>query len=488
MKSSSNPKFTAPEAAIVVREWIVTNGADSIREQYPLFNPLWLPEPERLVYHAALNVEERGEVASIVSIFAELEKLGQMEKAGGPGAVIGSDHVWHVVEQEINKLHECWKRREQARIARDLGNLSISANEAQAQLELLADSWVGEKPYEVFSPSEMDAYSFENDPSGLLGIEDEWRWMRKGGAGLIFGPSGDGKSTLTIDASVSWALGKKWFGVSPRHPMKSLIVQAENDFGDVAETMKEIAGRHGIKAADLEGKIVVVCVSSKTGIAFTSLLNRLLKKYQVDLVWIDPLFSFAGQDLSLQQPTSQFLREYLDPVVRRRKVAAFLVHHSGKPPRGQRDRDQLDISNTYFGSVELSAYPRAIMGLHKRGDGSFELFASKRGKRAGLVNLDGDQVERIILKHADKGIGWDQLPGDPEKAGDEQEGGKGRPTADRMVEFVKCRQKAAPYSKELCASAASEIAGVMKIGVRQVRSYEHNLKAMLPFINSLSFK
>jgi hypothetical protein len=481
MSTSTPPSYTDPVANKTVKEWIITNGVESLIEKYPSFNPLWIEDDERIIYHAALDIEERGGVANSVTICEELDNRKLFKDQGGTipfEFVSGADHAWVSVELMIHKLHKVWINREMNEIAKAISN-GITPEEAQDRLELLSDSWVGEKPYEEFDLEKMDAYKAENDPAGLLGIDGKWRWMMKGGCGLIFGPSGKGKSSLRDDAVVAWALGKSWFGISPRRSMKSLIIQAENDFGDEAEMLQGIAQKHGVSIGDLKEKIVIVSVSGKTGLAFTALLNRLLKKHQVDLVWIDPLFSFAGQDLSLQRPASEFLREFLDPVVKRHGVGAFLIHHTGKPKQ-QQERDQLDLSNTFFGSVELSAYPRAMIALIERKGGAFELFASKRGKRAGLQTLDGDQVEKIIIKHADEGIGWEQLPGGSEDSEDGENRGK-----DRLEEYVKFRKRFSPYTKELVRECRERIMQEMSLGERSVKLYEARFKKLHDICNSM---
>ena len=41
-----------------------------------------------------------------------------------------------------------------------------------------------------------------------------------------------------MQMAVSWALGKEVFGIKPVKPLKSLLIQAENDFGDVSEMLR----------------------------------------------------------------------------------------------------------------------------------------------------------------------------------------------------------------------------------------------------------
>jgi len=52
---------------------------------------------------------------------------------------------------------------------------------------------------------------------------------------LVVGPTGIGKSTSTMQAALCWAVGREHFGVVPARPLRSLIIQSENDHGDLAE-------------------------------------------------------------------------------------------------------------------------------------------------------------------------------------------------------------------------------------------------------------
>ena len=55
---------------------------------------------------------------------------------------------------------------------------------------------------------------------------------------LFVGQSGIGKSSLAMQMAVSWALGKEVFGIKTVKPLKSLLIQAGNDFGDVSEMLR----------------------------------------------------------------------------------------------------------------------------------------------------------------------------------------------------------------------------------------------------------
>ena len=106
--------------------------------------------------------------------------------------------------------------------ALNIGAKSWQAFEAEIQAEAIGDRIL---------LSELAEFDAENDPDNILGN----RWLCKGGSCLFVGQSGIGKSSLCMQMSMNWALGRTTFGIRPERPLKSLIVQAENDRGDVAE-------------------------------------------------------------------------------------------------------------------------------------------------------------------------------------------------------------------------------------------------------------
>jgi hypothetical protein len=70
------------------------------------------------------------------------------------------------------------------------------------------------------------------DPSVLIGN----RWLSRGDIAILASTSGMGKSSLSIQAATTWALGRDLFGgFKPHRPIKSLIMQAEDGEGDIAE-------------------------------------------------------------------------------------------------------------------------------------------------------------------------------------------------------------------------------------------------------------
>ena len=74
----------------------------------------------------------------------------------------------------------------------------------------------------------------ENDPAELL----RYRFLCRGSGLLLVGPTGIGKSSLEMQFMILWALGREAFGIRPKGPLRSLLVQAENDDGDLGRNAR----------------------------------------------------------------------------------------------------------------------------------------------------------------------------------------------------------------------------------------------------------
>ena len=269
---------------------------------------------------------------------------------------------------------------------------------------------------------EILAFEESNDPNLVLGN----RYLCKGGSCLIIGPSGIGKSSLNTQLAILWALGRPAFGITPVRPLKSLIIQAENDKGDLREMIRGVMDSVGVNAFDtlpeyelLAKNLVPHSNDSATGQEFVGIAHRLIDIHKPDLVWIDPVLSFIGADVSKQEVCSQFFRNWLNPISSATGVVWMCVHHTGKPP-GQKDRQawaHTDHSYAGIGSSEMVNWARAVMVLRPINDHQFELKLSKRGKRAGATHPDGQPTSTLYIQHGDGGIHWKQIdpPEDPKK-------------------------------------------------------------------------
>jgi len=312
----------------------------------------------------------------------------------------------------LSRLPNCIRMGARQRLlAVDLGKASFSEWQADRAID-----GVGQ-PVTI---NELMNFNAEADPNSILGS----RWLCKGGAAMFIGPSGIGKSTLLTQAAVEWGMGRDCFGIKPIKPLKSLILQAENDVGDIAEQMQGILGGMGLDEFEheqefdmLKDNIVFVRDTIHTGKAFTEAMRQLIDYHKPDLVWIDPLLSFLGDDVSKQSVCSQFLRNWINPIAETTGVVFMMVHHTGKPPKDAKAMESWTASDYAYlgtGSSELTNWARAVCVLRQLDDETFQLKLAKRGKRAGATDLNGEPTTDIYLKHGTSGIRWIQENAPPE--------------------------------------------------------------------------
>lgn len=245
-----------------------------------------------------------------------------------------------------------------------------------------------------------------DDPNELL----RQRYLCRGGGLLLVGPTGIGKSSLAMQAMVLWAIGRAMFGIQPVKPLKSLLIQAENDEGDLAE-MRDgvIAGLHlteSERGMAMEN-VIVAREDERTGMAFFfGAVRPLLEAHRPDLLWIDPALAYLGGEVGSQKDVGGFLRNMLNPLLREFNCAAVVVHHTNKPPSGKEKPEWSAGDFAYLGggSAEWANWARAVLGLRSLGSHSvFELRAGKRGARLGWKESDGEsKAFAKIIAHADE--------------------------------------------------------------------------------------
>lgn len=256
----------------------------------------------------------------------------------------------------------------------------------------------------------------KGDPGELL----ERRFLCRGGALLLAGPTGVGKSTFGEQCEMLWALGRPAFGITPARPLSSLLIQAENDEGDLAELRDGIiAGlRLSPDEARLVGERILVCrEDGSVGRLFLDgVVRPLLKTYQPDLVFIDPALAFLGGDTNSQKDVGGFLRNGLQPLLREFECGAVITHHTSKPPAAK-DRKGgwrgSDLAYSGSGSAEWANWPRAVLALEGTSTpGEFRLHAAKRGGRLGWRERDGETPAFVkLVRHSRKRgvICWEEV-------------------------------------------------------------------------------
>lgn len=276
---------------------------------------------------------------------------------------------------------------------------------------------------EWFDLEALDSFDPLSDPTVLVGKAR--RWLCEGYAVSIVGFSGTGKSSLMMQIATSWALGQSVFGLAPVRALRTLILQAENDGGDIAESWQgSTCKMTESQKTKLKQNIAIVRDTKHIGSAFPEFLEALILRHQAEVVWIDPLLAYAGFDIADQSLTTEWLRTQVDPVLKRTKAAMIYMHHTTKPKSAD-DLDSMTPSQLAYlgaGSAEWVNYSRDAGFLYRtKGEPARYKFGfSKRASRCGLENVDGERSKSgfIYLQHSpeDKVLRWEHAPSGMEVA------------------------------------------------------------------------
>lgn len=250
-------------------------------------------------------------------------------------------------------------------------------------------------------------FDFVADPGEEL-IGPHRYLCRKGGL-LMVAQTGAGKSVWIAQAGVCFSCGRSFLGMVPTRPLKVLLIQAENDGGDISSFREGVLSHLRLTEAEraLVGEnFLVVTETARTGDAF---LNEVvapnLEQHRPDLLLIDPALSFLGGEASSQVDVGGFLRNGLNPLLAEHNCGTIIVTHVPKPSSEREKWQGNDYAYAAFGSSEWSNWARAILVLvSTKTEGVFELRAAKRGARLRWIDNNGQPT---TLKH----LSWSREEG-----------------------------------------------------------------------------
>jgi hypothetical protein len=230
-----------------------------------------------------------------------------------------------------------------------------------------------------------------NDPDELL----KHRYLCRGGGLLLVGQTGIGKSSLGLQLAIKWALGQPAFGFEPAKPLKSLVFQAENDSGDIAEMRDGVFNGLNLSEKEqeaAESNIHIKQEDELMGEEFFKMMEGQISSLKPDIIWIDPVLSYLGGDMCSQKDVGDFLRNRLNPLIHRYNCGAVVIHHTNKISNSP-DKPITDPAYLGAGSAEWANWSRAILALRKTDVANlFELVAGKRGARLKWKAADGESL------------------------------------------------------------------------------------------------
>ena len=237
------------------------------------------------------------------------------------------------------------------------------------------------------------------------------RFLCRKGSLLLVGNTGIGKSSLTTQLMMHWAVGAGCLGIVPAGPLKSLLIQGENDELDLIEMRDGVAGG---MALDAERQAAIndnVVVWQETGLCGENFCNQvvagLLEEHRPDLLWIDPVLQYLGGDGNNQEAVGYFLRQLLSPLIHQHNCGLVLIHHTAKPKPSRSASPASLSAYDAAGSAEFSNWPRAVLSLKSTSrQGQYSLIAGKRGNRLNWKLADGVTAayERSVRHSIEPGV------------------------------------------------------------------------------------
>lgn len=311
------------------------------------------------------------------------------------------------IRPAISILAEKHQARQLIYIARDITAKALSgafkpselATSFQAQAKALLEGNTGQTTTQRMQLADLLNFDRHNDQNNLIGN----RWLCRGGSLLFSGQAGCGKSSLVTSMIVNWALGKPLWGIKPVKPLRIVLLQSENDGGDLGEQWQDVLNAMHLTLGEqqmLFENVFIYREAVKTGDAFGQLIEDLVKTHSADLLVCDPLLGFAGGDVSKQEFCSHFLRHILQPCLMRTGCALIAVHHQNKPPK--KGDGNVQATYDFTGSSELANWFRstAILRREDPEQPHFIFKLGKRGGRAGMRDGQGMFTESLRIRHS----------------------------------------------------------------------------------------
>jgi len=258
---------------------------------------------------------------------------------------------------------------------------------------------------------------------------------------LFVGPSGIGKSSASIQADLCWSAGREAFGIAPSGALKILQIQAENDDGDLHEMVRGVYEAQNFSEEEerlCRENLLVASEKARTSDTFlTDVVRPLLQEHQPDILRIDPLLAYLGNDPTETKALAAFCRSGLNPLLEEFKCAVILNHHT--PKTTNRDTSTWRASDWMYsgaGGADLSNWSRAILVIEPTDNPSaFRFIGAKRGKRLGWRDNEGASEYQRIFCHSENSIAWREST-EEERVNARSKKEKGRATDLQLLAFV----------------------------------------------------
>lgn len=251
-------------------------------------------------------------------------------------------------------------------------------------------------------------------------------WGRRKSYSMLIASSGIGKSVISTQLFVPWALGKPGIiGSAPLHPLNVAFIQTEDDDTEMGEFRRDHRlGYQSEKWSDEDikkGEYLVWDWSRyfkyKSDDEFLKCLELSLRRYPQDVVVINPFHDVMTADINDNTDLKKFVVHGLLKIANDFGVFFLIVHHTNKPnfsnikQGGPWGADDLAAYAGAGGAV-LTNSARSVIFIRRCTpkecaiENSFMLIGAKRGNRLGWKDFDGKNTNKRIIAYSPDYIHW----------------------------------------------------------------------------------
>lgn len=234
------------------------------------------------------------------------------------------------------------------------------------------------------------------------------RWGVRGTVSMHISTTGTGKSVLQTQSALSFAAGIPCCGLTPTRPLRTWIVQSEDDEDRVAWDRDDILSLLHETHPDVDwdaaaDSVTFLDYTGHTGADFLETLDIDLYTDTPDCLIINPMNAYFGGSLKEGADCSAFFKggklngdhtQGLEAILKKHKVWGWIFAHTGKPPSSSEIKDWLkDPFSAYkmCGASEIADSVRSIITFLKvpGTDGVFSFSAGKNGNGLGWTDPNG---------------------------------------------------------------------------------------------------
>ena len=245
-------------------------------------------------------------------------------------------------------------------------------------------------------------------------------WLFRGGWAALIGPTGQGKTSLTLQAAACWAIGRNFMGIVPEKPLRILVVQIENGELDLHEMASGIVQELSLPIEDLERlraalHILTPRLPSPDLFGDHGAVAEEIRRMKPDLVIIDSLYKWLAKGTAADpEGVVELIDRNLLPLCREVKCGALVSHHMGRAEVERMYSGKSNRMTDHYagagGMVVADSARATLLLVPEETVGQYTLRAAKRGSRIGWRDEEGTKIFEKHIGWVQGGhIGWQEL-------------------------------------------------------------------------------